>query len=351
MSISNDDAVLATLLLPLVQRELDWPGRGVFLQARLGAPLLQAGLGGLACQQSFKPDADALQEAGLELIEPELPQRYPIVMVLPPRQRDAARAALARAVALTEPHGRILASAANASGARSHEADLARLVGPLTSLSKHKCRVFWSAALQHVDAELLAQWCTLDAPRSIADGRFLSRPGLFAWDRIDAGSALLAQHFPATLRGRAADLGAGFGYLTAELLARCPNIHEVDLFEAELRALELARRNLVAVAPPIRLGFHWHDVARGLPQRYDVIVSNPPFHVGAPSRLALGSNFIRAAARALHPGGCLWLVANRHLAYESVLLAEFARVRTVVQAQGFKIIEAIKSGERGRLRA
>jgi 16S rRNA (guanine1207-N2)-methyltransferase len=72
---------------------------------------------------------------------------------------------------------------------------------------------------------------------------------------------------------------------------------------------------------------------------------------GAPSRLALGSNFIRAAARALHPGGCLWLVANRHLAYESVLLAEFARVRTVVQAQGFKIIEAIKSGERGRLRA
>jgi 16S rRNA (guanine1207-N2)-methyltransferase len=351
MSISNDDAVLAALLLPLAQRQLDWPGRGVFLQARCGLPLLQAALTGLVCEQTFKPDADALQRAGMELIEAELPQRYPMVMVLPPRQREAARAVLARAVALTEPNGRVLASAANTEGARSHEADLARLVGPLTSLSKHKCRVFWSAPLQNVDAELLARWRTLDAPQPIAAGRFLSRPGLFAWDRIDPGSALLAQHLPGTLRGHAADLGAGFGYLAAELLARCTGILALDLFEAELRALELARRNLAGAAAPVQLGFHWHDVSGGLPRRYDVIVSNPPFHASGPSRLELGRNFIKVAARALNPGGCLWLVANRHLAYEQVLLGEFARVRTVVQAHGFKIIEATKTSERKRLHA
>jgi 16S rRNA (guanine1207-N2)-methyltransferase len=35
-------------------------------------------------------------------------------------------------------------------------------------------------------------------------------------------------------------------------------------------------------------------------------------------------------------------VANRHLPYEDVLGAHFASVRTVAQAQGFKVIEAIK---------
>ena len=40
-----------------------------------------------------------------------------------------------------------------------------------------------------VDAVLLDDWIALDAPRVIADGRFVSRPGVFAWDRIDAASA------------------------------------------------------------------------------------------------------------------------------------------------------------------
>ena len=348
MPNSNEDAALSALLLPLIQRRLDWPGRGVFLRARVGLPLLEAALPGLLCEQTFKPDAEALQNAGMELAAEGTPQRYPIVMLLPPRQRDEARALLARAVALTEPGGRVLASAANAEGARSHEADLVRLVGPVTSLSKHKCRVFWSEPLQSVNSELLAQWQALDAPQPVADGRFLSRPGLFAWDRIDPGSALLAQHLPGTLRGHAADLGAGFGYLAAELLARCPRITAVDLFEAELRALELARRNLADCAARTQLGFHWHDVTRGLPGRYDVIVCNPPFHAGAHARVELGHSFIGVAAQALNGGGSLWLVANRQLAYEQVLLREFARMRTVVQAHGFKIIEATKATRRER---
>lgn len=315
----------------------------MFLRARAGWPLSQAALGGLLCEQTFKPEADALQRAGFELAARDHSERCPMVMVLPPRQRDEARALLARAVALTAPGGCVLASAANDAGARSHAADLARLVGPVSALSKHKCRAFWSEPLGQVDEALLAQWQALDAPRPIAEGRFLSRPGLFAWDRIDPGSALLAQHLPGTLRGHAADLGAGFGYLTAELLARCPGISAVDLFEAELRALELARRNLAPLAARAALGCHWHDVTGGLPRRYDVIVCNPPFHSGAAARLDLGHRFIEVAAQSLQPAGCLWLVANRHLAYEQVLAGAFARVRTVVQAHGFKIIEAVKA--------
>ena len=40
-----------------------------------------------------------------------------------------------------------------------------------------------------------------------------SQPGVFAWDRVDPGTALLAQVLP-SLKGAGADLGCGFGALS-----------------------------------------------------------------------------------------------------------------------------------------
>jgi 16S rRNA (guanine1207-N2)-methyltransferase len=75
-----------------------------------------------------------------------------------------------------------------------------------------------------------------------------------------------------------------------------------------------------------------------------VIVSNPPFHAqDRADRPELGQRFIAAAAHALAPRGRLWLVANRHLPYEESLGTHFATVRTVAQAEGFKVVEAVRS--------
>jgi 16S rRNA (guanine1207-N2)-methyltransferase len=233
----------------------------------------------------------------------------------------------------------------NDEGARSGEADLERIVGPLTTLTKNKCRVFWSAPLDEPhDAALVEEWLRLDAVRSIDDGRFVSRPGVFAWDRIDVASQLLAEHLPLDLAGRAADLGAGFGYLSVELLQRCARITALDVYEAERRALDLARRNLAALESRATIRYCWHDVTAGLTDRYDVIVCNPPFHTHARAdRPDIGRRFIAAAAQSLLPGGRLWLVANRHLPYEQALGAGFERVRIVTQQHGFKIVEALKA--------
>ncbi|MET0657215.1 MAG: class I SAM-dependent methyltransferase [Steroidobacteraceae bacterium] len=345
----REDAPLETLFLPFNSRRLSWPDEPVlFLRARAGLPLQQPSFPGLLCEQTFKPDAHALKRAGQAIASAEQANAervYPLVVVLPPRQRDEARALLARAMTAVKPGGRVIACASNNEGARSHEADLARLAGPVETLTKNKCRVFWTAPLADIhDKGLLAEWRDLDAVRPIADGRFVSRPGVFAWDRIDVASALLAEHLPEDLAGRAADLGAGFGYLSAELLSRCPAINALDLYEAEARALDLARRNLAAFAERKQLTFHWHDVTEGLPRSYDVIVTNPPFHTGSrEDRPDIGRRFIQVASAALNRGGRLWLVANRHMPYESVLNASFGTVRTVVQAHGFKIVEAVRT--------
>lgn len=346
MPVVDQDHPLETLLLPFATGALSWPSDGaLFLRARDGWPLHRQPLPGLVCDQTFKPEYDRLQRSGLAMDGNEDGARHPLVLILPPRQRDEARALFAQAVARLKPGGIVVASMANDEGAKSGEADLAKIAGPLHTLSKNKCRVFWSGPLRApADAGLAAQWQALDAPRTILDGRFLSRPGVFAWDRIDPASALLAEHLPRDLAGRGADLGSGYGYLATEILTRNEAVSALDLYEAEQRALDLSRENLAPFGARAALGFHWHDVCAGLPKPYDFIVTNPPFHAqGRADRPDIGRRFIAAAAQALKPGGRLWLVANRHLPYEAVLDANFGQVRSVAQRDGFKAIEAVKA--------
>lgn len=348
--MSMPDAPLETLLLPFANGALSWPSKGVlFLRARDGWALRRQPLDGLICEQGFKPFADELVRAGLtvraESDAATAAEKFPLVLVLPPRQRDEARALFARAVMQAAPGGIVVACLHNNEGAKSGESDLQKLADLGGKLTKHHCRVFWTPPLYGAhDAALLAQWQGLDAPRRIAGGRFVSRPGVFAWDRIDPASALLVENLPTDLAGKGADLGAGFGYLSEEVLARCAKVTALDLYEAEVRALALARQNLSVREGHAKLQYHWHDATTGLPEQYDFIVSNPPFHT--PSRADrpdIGRRFIAVAAAALKPGGRLWLVANRHLPYEEVLNASFGEVMVAGERDGFKVIQAIKA--------
>src|SRR5262245_57183037 len=131
MRADDGDVALQTLTLPFIDGPLAWPASGgaLFLRARDGWPLHQRAWPGLVCEQTFKPEADALERSGLALAPPD-GARYPLVLVLPPRQRDEARALYARAVAQCAPGGRVVACVGNNEGAKSGEADLASLAGP-----------------------------------------------------------------------------------------------------------------------------------------------------------------------------------------------------------------------------
>src|SRR5690554_4027837 len=201
---SQGDPALDALMRPFADGTLPREAGALFMHARAGAALASDEWPGLVCETAFRPDADALGRQGLTVAcgdgEPvdhagAATGTPPLVLLLPPRQRDEARAAFAEALARAAPGAFVVASVANDAGAKSTEADFARIAGPVNSRSKHKCRVFWARAGQPgSDPALATQWRGLDAPRPVAGGRFLSRPGVFAWDRIDAASALLARH-------------------------------------------------------------------------------------------------------------------------------------------------------------
>lgn len=344
-----DSAVIDVLFAPLRDRSLRLPEqcRSLFLHAQVSPHLHLLG-SELICQQDFKPDVDALSAAGCRLDAADAAQQFDLVLLLPSRQRDQTRAAMVDAARHANSGGTILMAAANQTGARSLQDDAAHLFGVVSAESMSKCRVIWSLAEdRRINALLAQQWLAAAAPRLVPQTAMQSAPGMFSWNHVDPGSALLAAHLPDDLIGDGADLGAGWGFLAAEVLRRCTGISTLHLYEADRRALAMAQSNLDAAelsasrAAPM-LKFFWHDVTQGLPHRYDFIVSNPPFHTGRADDPQLGRAFIRAAAVALRPGGRLFLVANRHLPYELPLREQFAEIHKHADSGGFKVLEARK---------
>ncbi len=176
------------------------------------------------------------------------------------------------------------------------------------------------------------------APRRLDGDGLWTQPGVFSWDRLDPGSALLLKALP-PLGGAGVDLGCGIGVLAHAVLTS-PKVTKLTLVELDRRAVEAAKRNVndprvEVVQADARRGA---DLASGL----DFVVTNPPFHETGVEDKGLGQAFITSAAAMLRKGGVLWIVANRHLPYEAVLNEHFKTVRPAADAGGFKVYEARK---------
>jgi 16S rRNA (guanine1207-N2)-methyltransferase len=328
---------LETLLLPFSRGEIAIPPRALFLGAEVHPEL--AAWPSLTGWQPLKPLADAWQKAGLERTDHPV-GRWPLVLLLPGKSRDEALAAFARGHDLLEDGGMLVVAMANLAGAQRFEKELAAAAGTLGSLQKNKCRVFHVVKHGTWNAALLAEWRQLGAPRQV-DG-FTVEAGIFSADHIDPGSALLAAHLPANLRGRLADLGAGWGFLARAAYQRNPQLKAVHLFEADARALDCARKNL----PDPAFAFHWHDVTAGLDDKFEAVVMNPPFHSGQATDIGLGRAFLRSAAASLRMGGRIFLVANRQLPYEAELDALGLTWRKPVEDSTYKLLFAEKRLDR-----
>jgi len=172
----------------------------------------------------------------------------------------------------------------------------------------------------------------------MADG-YHTAPGVFSADAVDPASAMLLSALPKRLGRHVVDLGAGWGYLSAGMLKGDNKIESLDLVEADHTALACARLN---VADP-RARFLWADALDWrASEAVDAVVMNPPFHTGRSADPSLGRGFIATAARILSPSGSLWMVANRHLAYEAAMSDLFAQVQEMTGDTRFKVLRAAR---------
>ena len=165
--------------------------------------------------------------------------------------------------------------------------------------------------------------------------RLSSRPGVFSWDHLDEATALLADEMRVAPGASVLDLGCGVGALG--IVAARMGAGRVTMLDADVEATRAAARS--AAAAGVTADVRTSDVASAvLGERFDVVVTNPPFHVGKATDLQVPQQFIADAWEVLAPGGQLYLVANRTLPYERAIQQRFGAVRTVHDGARFKVL-------------
>jgi 16S rRNA (guanine1207-N2)-methyltransferase len=156
----------------------------------------------------------------------------------------------------------------------------------------------------------------------------------FAGPRIDIGTrALLASLDRMPSAGTALDLGCGTGVLAAALARSRP---DTAIVAVDQSAAAVASATATAVVNGLsdRIRVIRDDAAGSLPDgSVDLVVCNPPFHLGTSVVTTAADRLFAAAARVLRPGGQLWTVYNGSLRYKPVL-SRLVGPTKVVDARG-----------------
>lgn len=331
---------LKTVFHPFEADVLPLPGkstRALFLGALPGFRL-PAGFGAaLHLVQGFRPDFRHLA-ASAHLVAPEPEgEGYDLTLVVAGRHRGLNETRIAEAIERATDDGRIVVAGGKEDGIASLRKRLGEFVDIEGHLSKHHGQVFWFARQGSEAASRLRA----ANPSLLVEDRYETAPGMFSFDRVDAGSRLLGGYLPADIKGHVADFCAGWGYLSVTLAERAAGLSGLDLYEADHASLQAAGRTLARLMPGLPARRFWHDLAtEAVGERYDAIVMNPPFHQGHAAEPQLGASIIRAAAKALRPGGRLFMVANRQLPYEPVLATAFANHVELGRNDAFKVLLA-----------
>jgi 16S rRNA (guanine1207-N2)-methyltransferase len=143
----------------------------------------------------------------------------------------------------------------------------------------------------------------------------------FAGTKVDLGTRFLLEFLDRMnpTASRAVDLGCGTGVI-ATTLARARPMLSVLATDQSAAAVASAAATAAANEVEARVQVLRDDAMSTLPDAsVDLILCNPPFHLGTSVHAGAALKLFNAAGRVLAPGGELWTVFNSHLAYDGQL--------------------------------
>jgi 16S rRNA (guanine1207-N2)-methyltransferase len=268
------------------------------------------------------------------------------VVILAPQSRALARRWLVEAHGLLRPGGALNIAGANAGGIQSLIADAAALFGAAGVLGYRRgCRV--GEALRRAEAPSPPPWglapgiapgSWIRVPAELPGGpvELASLPGVFSADRLDPGTALLLQHGGLGPGMRVLDAGCGYGPIG--VAAARLGAAQVDMLDVNLLAVAAAAENIARLGLPNAAALPSDALEAAAGRRYDLVISNPPFHAGKAVDTVMADAFFAQARALLAPGGRLALVANRFLPYERRLAPLFSRVELAGESRSYKVL-------------
>jgi len=305
---------------------------------------------------AYRLTQSTLRENGLTAHfhgESDLPDEqigsFDLAVIELPKGRKLAQRWFLQARQALRDGGVLYLAGSNKGGIQSAIKDAEALFGTSSILGYKKGNRVVSF-LKTQKSEDLPAWASVPgiAPRTwheldvrIGDRRFqlYTLPGVFSYDKLDAGTAFLLDELPVSLSGCTLDLGCGYGLLG---LVASQLSEWVDLVDANLLAVAATRRNLKANSIPNASVFAGDVTGELELLTYQFVITNPPFHSSHSVDYVVALAFIEEAHQVLIPGGELWLVANRFIRYNPILETFYRRVDIVAVNNHYQVLRAVK---------
>ncbi len=168
---------------------------------------------------------------------------------------------------------------------------------------------------------------------------FITASGVFSRKRIDPGTRLLIESMELPERGRALDVGCGYGPIGIAAAKLRPKL-QVWMVDVNQRAVTLAREN--ARRNGVRnvriLQGHLYEPLGG--RRFDVILSNPPFSAGFKKVV---ESLVEGAKSHLRIGGSIQLVvrwAKGGKALASLLEQHYGGYTVLARGGGYRVLKS-----------
>lgn len=138
------------------------------------------------------------------------------------------------------------------------------------------------------------------------------------------------------------DLGCGTGALAAAFALSHPDA-VVIATDRSAAAVRSARETMAANGIDGRVQVTLDDAGSERPDASaDLVLLNPPFHLGASVHEGAGQRLIQAAARLLKPGGEVWTVFNSHLDHRRALSRDVGATEQVARTPKFTVTRSVR---------